>query len=155
MPSCTRAPTTASRSRRARSPSRRTTSTSSSGQTTTLFNPYDRVEVFWPLELCRSGVEASTPGLNDRLSRQKITLDYLAHVDAVLFVVAADMLGSMSELAVVERTLLPAGHGTALFIVNRINLIDADERDAVVRYGLKRLQKPDQLGRQRHLLRRR
>ena len=48
-------------------------------------SPYDWVEVFWPLELCRNGVEIiDSPGLNEHHTRTKTTRDYLAHIDAVV-----------------------------------------------------------------------
>jgi len=47
-------------------------------------NPYEKVEIFWPVELCRNGVEViDSPGLNEHTTREQITMDYLSIVDAV------------------------------------------------------------------------
>jgi ribosome biogenesis GTPase A len=96
-------------------------------------NPYEKVELFWPLDLCRDGVEIiDSPGLNEDVERQKITLEYLKTVDVVLYVVACDFALSRSEMQVLE-TIQAAGHEHAFFIFNRINLIKARERDLVLK----------------------
>lgn len=103
-------------------------------------NPYERVEVFYPLALCRDGVVIiDSPGLNDVATREQVTISYLQDVDAVLMVFAADMLGSMSEIAAIDEMLIPLGHDHIFLVVNRINLIDPEERDEVIEHGTLRL----------------
>src|SRR2546425_2288976 len=73
-----------------------------------------------------------SPGLNEDVERQKITLEYLKTVDVVLYVVACDFALSRSEMQVLE-TIQAAGHEHAFFIFNRINLIKMKERDLVTK----------------------
>lgn len=103
-------------------------------------NRYDRVELFWPLALCQNGVEIiDSPGLNEHDIRQKVTMDYLSHVDAVLFVLSCEALASKSELDVVDNILKPTGHEDIFFICNRFNMIRAKEQEDVRKYGISRL----------------
>jgi hypothetical protein len=92
-------------------------------QAVTYENPYEKVELFWPLELCRNGVEIiDSPGLNEDIERQKITLEYLSTIDAVIFVIACDFPVSTSEREAID-TVKDAGHETVFFVCNRINVI--------------------------------
>lgn len=103
-------------------------------------NRYDKVELFWPLALCRSGVEIiDSPGLNEHDIRQKVTIDYLSCVDAVLFILSCEALASKSELDVIDNILRPTGHEDIFFICNRFNMIRTKERDDVKQYGISRL----------------
>ncbi|MFM2432824.1 MAG: hypothetical protein RLZZ511_4038 [Cyanobacteriota bacterium] len=104
-------------------------------------NPYDKVELFWPLPLCRDGVEIiDSPGLNEHDLRQKVTMDYLAKVDAILFVMSAEALASKSELEVVDRVVQPMGHEDIFFICNRFHAVPVREREDIRQYGLKKLE---------------
>ncbi len=97
-------------------------------------SPYEKVELFWPLDLCRDGVEIiDSPGLNEDTQRQMITLEYLKTVDAVLFVVACDFALSRSEMQVLE-TIRDAGHEQIFFIFNRFNLIKPKERELIINH---------------------
>jgi GTPase SAR1 family protein len=103
-------------------------------------NLYDKVELFWPLELCQNGVEIiDSPGLNEHDIRQKVTMDYLSTVDAILFVLSCEALGSQSELDVIDNTLLAMGHEDIFFICNRFNMIRPKEREEIRRHGLAKL----------------
>ncbi|MBR8837523.1 MAG: dynamin family protein [Stigonema ocellatum SAG 48.90 = DSM 106950] len=103
-------------------------------------NPYEKVELFWPLELCRNGVEIiDSPGLNEHDIRQKVTIDYLSSVDAILFVLSCEALAAKSELEVIENNLKPAGHEDIFFICNRFDLIRPREREELKQYGISRL----------------
>ncbi len=103
-------------------------------------NPYEKVELFWPLELCQNGVEIiDSPGLNEHDTREKITLDYLSSVDAILFVLSCEALASKSELDVINNNLKSMGHEEIFFICNRFDLIRTEEREDLKRYGLSRL----------------
>jgi GTPase SAR1 family protein len=110
-------------------------------------NPYERVEVFWPLDLCKDGVELiDSPGLNDQPTREQITTEYLQDVDAIVFVFTADQLGAMTELKFIDNLLRPLGHDHLFFVVNRINLIDPADRDLVIDRGTRRIADKTQLG---------
>ena len=102
------------------------------GQQVIYANPYERVELFWPLEICQDGVEIiDSPGLNEDVQRQEITLEYLKTVDIVLFTIACDFPVSSSEMQVLE-TIKDAGHEYIFFVCNRINMITTDERQMVM-----------------------
>lgn len=103
-------------------------------------NRYDKVELFWPLKLCQNGVEIiDSPGLNEHDVRQKVTIDYLSCVDAILFVLSCEALASKSELDVIDNILKPTGHEDIFFICNRFNMIRAKEREDVKQYAISRL----------------
>ncbi|MEG4912678.1 dynamin family protein [Microcoleus sp. B7-D4] len=101
-------------------------------------SPYEKVELFWPLELCRNGVEIiDSPGLNENEVRQQVTVDYLSRVDAVLFVLSCEQLGpSISEQKMIEL-LSNCGHEDIFFICNRFNDIRRkEEQERVRQHGL-------------------
>lgn len=95
-------------------------------------NPYEKIELFWPLELCRNGVEIiDSPGLNEDAERQKITLDYLSTIDAAVFVIACDFPVATSEQEAID-TVKQADHETIFFVCNRFNMIaKAEDRERV------------------------
>ncbi len=108
---------------------------------------YSCVEIFWPLELCRNGVEVvDSPGLNEHGTRTRVTTEYLAHVDAVLFVMSCQVLASQSELDVVENQIHRAGHEEVFFIANRFDEIKPKDRDRVIQYGRAKLGPKTKLG---------
>lgn len=105
----------------------------SGSQSVTYNNPYEKIELFWPLEICRNGVEIiDSPGLNEDMKRQKITLDYLSTIDAVIFVIACDFPVSTSELNFISM-VKDAGHETVFFVCNRINMIEKPEERVRIR----------------------
>jgi hypothetical protein len=58
-----------------------------------LESPYEKVELFWPLELLKNGVEIiDSPGLNEHATRTKVTMDYLRRADAILMVLNAQAI---------------------------------------------------------------
>ncbi|MEH2167884.1 MAG: dynamin family protein [Nostoc sp.] len=103
-------------------------------------NPYEKLELFWPLEICKDGVEIiDSPGLNEHEIRQKVTMDYLSTVDAVLFVLSCEVLGSQSELNFIDNNLINMGHEDIFFICNRINQIRPKERESIKQYAFSKL----------------
>lgn len=91
-------------------------------------NPYVRADVFWPLDLCRNGVElVDSPGL-DAISeaREKETLDYLTKVDAVVMVLDAQAAMTRSELNFYWDMIVPLGHEDIFWVVNKIDLVGND-----------------------------
>ncbi|MFO0951610.1 MAG: dynamin family protein [Isosphaeraceae bacterium] len=112
--------------------------------------PYERVELYWPLELCRNGVEIiDSPGLNEHHTRTKTTRDYLAHIDAVIFVMSVHALGSESELAVVDHDLRPVGHDHLFFVCNRFDeLRRREDREKIVNYAYSKLADRTRFGRE-------
>jgi GTPase SAR1 family protein len=104
-------------------------------------SPYEWVEVFWPLELCRNGVEIiDSPGLNEHHTRTKTTRDYLAHIDAVVFVMSVHALASESELALIDNELRANGHDYLFFVCNRMDeLRRREDRDKITAYAYAKL----------------
>lgn len=101
---------------------------------------YEKVDIFWDLDLCKDGVEIiDSPGLNENEIRQKVTMDYLSTVDAVLFVLTCDALASQSEIDVINNTLIKSGHEDIFFICNRFDSIRKKEREDIKKYGISRL----------------
>src|SRR5215813_3435801 len=84
-------------------------------------SPFSHAEICWPLELCKDNkVEIiDSPGLNENKVREKVTLDYLRRVDAVLFVMAATRFGpAQTEMATLSM-LDEAGHQDLFFVINQ------------------------------------
>ena len=103
-------------------------------------NPYEKVELFWPLRLLENGVEIiDSPGLNEHDVREKLALDYLSKVDAVLFVMSCLAFPSASELNVIDNIIIPSGHNDVFFICNRFDQIREGERDRVKKHAEKLL----------------
>ncbi|WP_375511625.1 dynamin family protein [uncultured Nostoc sp.] len=103
-------------------------------------NPYEKLELLWPLEICKDGVEIiDSPGLNEHEIRQKVTMDYLSTVDAVLFVLSCEVLGSQSELNFIDNNLISMGHEDIFFICNRIKQIRDRERESIKEHAFSKL----------------
>ncbi|AFZ28394.1 dynamin family protein (plasmid) [Cylindrospermum stagnale PCC 7417] len=110
-------------------------------------NPYEKLELFCPLEICRNGVEIiDFPGLNFREIRQKATRDYISTVDAVLFVLSSGFLSSQRELNFMDNSLLSMGHKDIFFVCNQINQIRAKERESIKEYAFSKLVSPTKRG---------
>lgn len=104
-------------------------------------SPYERAEVYWPLELCRHGVEiADSPGLNEDAARTEVTIDYLARADAVVFVLNAERFLALNEQEFIELYLAPLGQDNVIFVANKINRIEPEEREGVIRKARQRAQ---------------
>lgn len=95
-------------------------------------NPYDKVQIFWPLALCGNGVEIiDSPGLNVcSQERMDQTYKYLPTVDAIIFVADALTAGSGSEVRTIEK-LKDMGHTSILFVCNKIDLINPKHQQIV------------------------
>jgi hypothetical protein len=109
--------------------------------------PYERVEIYWPTDLCKNGVEIiDSPGLNEHGTRTKITMDYLCTVDAVVFVMSCHALASQSEIQVIDNYVRGAGHEDIFFVCNRFDEIRDRDRDRLVDYGHRKLGEKTTLG---------
>jgi predicted GTPase len=110
-------------------------------------SPYDKVELFWPLELCRNGVDIiDSPGLNEHEVREKVTLNYLEIADAVLFVMSSERIGPSRSEAVSIKALRAAGHERIFFLCNRFHQLPPREQDRVREYGFAKLSPLTELG---------
>jgi hypothetical protein len=104
-------------------------------------NPYERAELFWPLELCRNGVELiDSPGLEEDEQREEITRRYLARADAVIFMFGNRGKLSMSEQSFFKAAIQPTHKDSVFFVCNRINEIEPEERDRTIRYTRRALE---------------
>lgn len=102
-------------------------------------SPYERADVYWPLELCRNGVEiADSPGLNEDAARTEVTVTYLAQADAVIFVLNAERFLALNEQQFIELYLAPLGQDNVIYVTNKINRIEPEERDGVIRRARQR-----------------
>ena len=92
------------------------------------------------MEMLKEGVEIiDSPGLNEAETRTRVTMDYLAKADAILFVLAADRLCSMDEMDFIENNLHEYGFTDPFFIVNHFDLIPESQRDGIVRFAKMKL----------------
>lgn len=105
-----------------------------------LESPYEKVELFWPLEILKNGVEIiDSPGLNEHATRTKVTVDYLTKADAILFVLSATALCSKEEMSFVDNVLKPQGFEDLFFVVNRFDMIPQNEKKSIVDYARAKL----------------
>ena len=92
-------------------------------------SPYESVDVFWPLEMCKQGVEiVDSPGLNEAVAREKVVFNFLNKADAIVFVIHSQFLASMSEDKTLER-LNDYGYQDIFFACSHIDTIDDSELD--------------------------
>lgn len=106
-----------------------------------LESPYEKIELFWPLELLKNGVEIiDSPGLNEHATRTKVTMDYLSRADAILFVLNAQQLCSQEEMRFIENDLASQGFTDPFFIVNRFDLIPKNEQEMMRRFAAAKLE---------------
>jgi GTPase SAR1 family protein len=105
-----------------------------------LESPYEKVELFWPLEMLKEGVEIiDSPGLEEDDTRTRVTMNYLSKADAILFVLVADRLCSQAEMSFIENNLYEFGFTDPFFIVNRFDLIPDNQKDGIVRFAKNKL----------------
>jgi Dynamin family len=94
---------------------------------------YERIELFWPLPLCRDGIELlDSPGLDDDDVYLEATIQRVPHVDAVLFVLGCDSLPTREESMLIDR-MRCAGHDAIFFLCNRFDLVEPACREMVKR----------------------
>lgn len=97
-------------------------------------SPFEKVELFWPLDLLKNGVEIiDSPGLNEAESRTKVTMDYLTKADAIIFLLRADQLCSQDEMNFVEYYLKGNGFDKPFFVINRFDTIRNDREKAQIK----------------------
>ena len=99
-----------------------------------LESPYEKVLLSWPLELLENGVEIiDSPGLNEHVTRTRVTHGYLNKADAILFILTADKLCAQDEMEFINN-LKRRGFNNVYFIVNRFDTLrnDRDRKDVIV-----------------------
>ena len=94
---------------------------------------YEKLELYWPLELCKNSVEIiDSPGLNDNVLRQQTTLGYVPQADIILFVLRSKKLGSQSELEKIERWW-QQGYQNTFFVCNQMDQLKKEKDQKEVR----------------------
>lgn len=107
-----------------------------------LESPYEKVELFWPLDMLKEGVEIiDSPGLNEAETRTRVTMDYLSKADAILFVLNAIQLCSMDEMNFIENNLQAYGFTDPFFIINRFDLIPDSQKEGIKKFAEMKLAK--------------
>ena len=101
-----------------------------------LESPYEKIELFWPLELLKNGVEIiDSPGLNEHATRTKVTMNYLSKADAIVLVLNATALCSADEMSFIEHDLAGQGFTDPFILVNRFDCISERERPMMRDYA--------------------
>jgi GTPase SAR1 family protein len=89
------------------------------------FNAVDHAEVYFPLELCKHGVElVDSPGLGAHPVRRQRTIKNLGKAHAVVMVLDATQLLKEDEVNFLTDVLLPRGLRNVFFVINKWNMIE-------------------------------
>lgn len=105
-----------------------------------LQSPYEKVELFYPLELLKNGVEIiDSPGLNEDEIRTEVTKDYLTKVDAILYVLNANAICAGDEMEFVRNDLRGNDFDSVFFVVNRFDQIRLKEQPQIRQYAEQKL----------------
>ncbi|MDQ3032826.1 MAG: dynamin family protein [Myxococcota bacterium] len=101
------------------------------------------LEVSYPSPLLEGGVVlVDTPGVNDLNStRAEITYSYVPRADAILFLLDAGQILKESERAFLANKLLAQSRDKVLFVINKIDLLDEDEKAQAIAYARTQLAK--------------
>lgn len=112
-----------------------------------LESPYERVELFWPLDLLEKSVELiDSPGLNAFTAHTQITTNNLSRVDAVLFVLNSGALCSLEEMKFIESTIRGKGFEDLFFLANKFDTISDNQKERVKKYAYMKLKDLSTLG---------
>jgi ribosome biogenesis GTPase A len=95
------------------------------------------LQVDYPASILEGGVVlVDTPGVNDLNStRAEITYSYLPKSDAILFLLDAGQILKESERAFIANKLLTQSKDKVLFVINKIDLLDEEERAEALAYA--------------------
>ena len=89
--------------------------------------------VYYPVPFCQNGVEIiDTPGLNDDDRMQKVAEKVIPKLDAIIMVITPDSPFSMSEADFVRNKVMTSDLGRIIFVVNKIDTIDEEDRPRVI-----------------------
>lgn len=100
-----------------------------------LKSPYLSVELFYPSQLLKEGVEIiDSPGLNENDERTAVTLEYLDKADAIIFLLDATRACAKDEMDTIEDILVPKGFDDMFFVVNRFDMIPPREKAETKRF---------------------
>lgn len=95
------------------------------------------LQVDYPAAILEGGVVlVDTPGVNDLNStRAEITYSYLPKADAILFLLDAGQILKESERAFIANKLLSQSKDKVLFVINKVDLLDEEERAEALAYA--------------------
>jgi ribosome biogenesis GTPase A len=95
------------------------------------------LEIDYPAAILDGGVVlVDTPGVNDLNStRAEITYSYLPRADAILFLLDAGQILKESERSFIASKLLSQSKDKVLFVINKVDLLDDEEREEAVAYA--------------------
>jgi small GTP-binding protein len=101
------------------------------------------LEIDYPASILEGGVVlVDTPGVNDLNStRAEITYSYLPRADAILFLLDAGQILKESERAFIANKLLSQSKDKVIFVINKIDLLDEEEREEALAYARMHLSK--------------
>lgn len=101
-----------------------------------LQSPYEKVELFYPLDLLKNGVEIiDSPGLNEDGTRTRVTMKYLGKVDAILYVLNAAAACAENEMKFVQNDLKGNQMESVFFVVNKFDMIRPKEQPQIAKYA--------------------
>lgn len=101
-----------------------------------LQSPYEKVELFYPLEILKNGVEViDSPGLNEDETRTRVTMEYLQKVDAILYVLNANAICAGDEMKFVKNDLYDKKIEDVFFVVNKFDQIAQREQLEIRQYA--------------------
>jgi small GTP-binding protein len=102
-----------------------------------LADAVQHLDVFFPAEFLKDGVVlVDTPGVNDlNEARAEITYGYIPRSDAILFLLDAGQILKESERQFVANKLLAQSRDKVIFIVNKMDLLDDEERQEAIAYA--------------------
>lgn len=91
--------------------------------------------VYYPCSFCQNGVQiVDTPGLNDDERMTAISEKVIPTLDAIIMVITAQSPFSQSEAEFVRNKVMTSDLGRIIFVVNKIDLTDEDERPRLLRH---------------------
>ncbi len=95
------------------------------------------VDVEYPAPFLEEGVVlVDTPGVNDiNEARAEITYGYIPRSDAILFLLDAGQILKESERGFVSSKLLAQSRDKVIFVVNKMDILDEEEREEALAYA--------------------
>jgi len=95
------------------------------------------LDVFYPAPFLKDGVVlVDTPGVNDlNEARAEITYGYIPRSDAILFLLDAGQILKESERNFISSKLLSQSRDKVLFVVNKMDLLDDEEKQEAIAYA--------------------
>ncbi len=95
------------------------------------------LDVLYPAPFLEEGVVlVDTPGVNDiNEARAEITYGYIPRSDAILFLLDAGQILKESERSFVASKLLAQSRDKVIFVVNKMDILDEEEREEALAYA--------------------